>query len=214
MTRFQIVGVYDDKEVNSSGEFNGDGYFEGHGHEVCEMFKENTRLSDITRTINEDFGYDFERGLYGREFSELDFYEVANNDDYYNIWFSDYLYIKNYGSEDIDIRDENGRNITIHPGGWVTLNFGELLEGEYPEYEVKPNENVEIGLPQRLNLYVEDLNKAGINHIISEDPGTMILLMDYMQTRYKRIVEEFEWHLKGNYVVKITDIKWGDKEEE
>ena len=214
MTRFQIIGVYDDKEVNTSGEFNGEGYFDGFGHEVCEMFKENTRLSDIVETINADFGYDFTHGLYSRDFSDLDFYEVANNKEYFNIWFSDYLYIKNYSSKDIKIRDENGRNITIHPGGWVTLNFGELLETEYPEYEVQPNGNVEVDLPCRLNLYVEDLNKAGINHIVSEDPGTMILLMDYMQTKYKRIIEEFDWRLESRHVVKITDIKWGDKEEE
>ena len=37
MTRFQIVGIFNDK-VLTAGEFNGDGYFEGRGKEVCEGF--------------------------------------------------------------------------------------------------------------------------------------------------------------------------------
>ena len=33
MTRFQIVGIFEDK-ILTAGEFNGDGYFEGgHGEE-------------------------------------------------------------------------------------------------------------------------------------------------------------------------------------
>ena len=211
MTRFRIVGIFND-HICTSTEFNGDGYFEGHGHEICECFKNNTSYKNILKDINESFEYEEGENVYTVDDSDLDFYALKDEHRYYDVWFSDYVYIKNFSKEDYTIRDENGRNIVIHPGGLVTLNFGELLLTNYPNYEVKPNENVEIGLPERLDLYVEDLNEAGIKDIIPNDPGTAIQLMDYIQNQNNRVVKEFEWHLDGRYVVRVTEIQWAGKD--
>ena len=57
MTRFRIVGIFND-HICTSTEFNGDGYFEGHGHEICECFENSTSYKNILKDINESFEYE------------------------------------------------------------------------------------------------------------------------------------------------------------
>ena len=56
------------------------------------------------------------------------------------------------------------------------------------------------------------MNEAGIKDIIPNDPGTAIQLMDYIQNQNNRVVKEFEWHLDGQYVVRVTEIQWAGKD--
>lgn len=203
MTRFKIVGIFNDC-ILSSDEYNGDGYFSGHGNEICSRFQEGEGYGSIISTY----------GLteYKMEESDLDFYTLANKGKYFEVWFSDYLYIKNFSDQDFTVYDENGTQIDIHPGGWITLNFGELYDVKHPEYNAQPNEKVEIGLPQRLKLYNDDLKEANITVSLEpEDPGTAIQLFSYLQDKYQRAVKDIEYSVDSRHV-DITNIQWAGRD--
>lgn len=148
MTRFQIVGIFEDK-ICTSTEFNGDGYFTGHGHEICSKFSEiktEKGYVGLVSLINRTFRYERPLIYNNIEEQDLDFYNYAEGTDYYSVWFSDYLYIKNFTKEDKVIFDDKGTKIIIHPQGWVTLNFGELYvpRKEDEKYKNQPSNNIEI----------------------------------------------------------------------
>lgn len=148
MTRFQIVAIFEDK-ILAAGEFNGDGYFEGgHGEEICAQFP-NTETEEDYRKLVEDMNdqyFEYEENLiYQVEDPEdLNFYKLEQENRYFETWFSDYLYIINLSSKDKEIIDENHTNITLKPGGWVTINFGEIYDQDDPNYKVKCRNNYEI----------------------------------------------------------------------
>ena len=61
MTRFQIVGIFEDK-ILTAGEFNGDGYFDGMGKEVCREFAKITTEEEyqkLAKDINDNH-YEYE----------------------------------------------------------------------------------------------------------------------------------------------------------
>lgn len=61
MTRFQIVGIFEDK-ILTAGEFNGDGYFDGMGKEVCREFAKITTEKEYRKLVKDtnDNGYGYE----------------------------------------------------------------------------------------------------------------------------------------------------------
>lgn len=148
MTRFQIVGIFEDK-ILAAGEFNGDGYFEGgHGEELCAQFP-NIRTEEDYRKMVKDMNdqyFEYEENLiYQVEDPEdLNFYKLKQENLYYKVWFSDYLYIINLSGEDREIIDENHTNITLNPGGWVTINFGIIYDQDDPDNKIKCRNYCEI----------------------------------------------------------------------
>lgn len=157
MTRFQIVGIFDD-ETLTAGEFNGDGYFEGgHGEEVCRAFSHmNTKgeYKKFAEEMNQEyFGYP-ENIIYNVQDGWQDF--KAHN--YYEWWFSDYLYIKNFSAEKITIHTIDEVDIELLPGGWATLYFGEYYEKE-ENYsgDACTSYNANINKSDRLQNIIEEL---------------------------------------------------------
>lgn len=158
MTRFQIVGIFNDK-ILTAGEFNGDGYFEnGHGEELCAQFPEvktEKNYRKIVKDMNNQY-FNYPEKLI-RNIGEqtngcdiFDFYTLQKKVDenniplYYTVWFSDYLYIINLSDDDKEIIDETGIHITVKPNGWVTINFGNLYEQDDQNAEIKCMNNCEI----------------------------------------------------------------------
>lgn len=147
MTRFQIVGIFEDK-ILTAGEFNGDGYFEGgHGEELCAQFP-NIKTEEDYRKMVKDmnsqyFEYDADL-IYQVELNDLNFYKLKQENRYFIAWFSDYLYIINLSDKDREIIDENHINITLKPGGWVTIYFGTIYDQDDPDYKVKCRNHCEI----------------------------------------------------------------------
>lgn len=132
MTRFQIIGIFDD-EILTAGEFNGDGYFQnGFGQEICRLFaqiKNKNQYKSLVEYINDSFHYETDDLINQVNIPyALDFKQIAERKEYYDIWFSDYLYIINLSSKNQEIIDENGVEITLRPSGWATINFGELCD--------------------------------------------------------------------------------------
>ena len=148
MTRFRIIGIFED-EICTSTEFNGDGYYTGWGHEVCEHFAKITDKEGYEKLIWNDVTAE-----------ELNFWKLNNESRYYDVWFSDYLYIKNFTNEDFIVTDENGKILTIHPQGWLTINFGEFYipEQEDREFEVLPFHDIIIDNVGQIRAVCESLD--------------------------------------------------------
>lgn len=148
MTRFQIVGIFEDK-ILTAGEFNGDGYFEGgRGEEICAQFPNIKTEEDYRKMVkdinDQDFGYEGDL-VYPVEDSEnLNFYKLKQENRYFEVWFSDYLYIINLSGEDKEVVDENHVSVTLKPGGWVTINFGKVYDQNDPNYQIKCRNHCEI----------------------------------------------------------------------
>ena len=136
MTRGQIV-LITDKRLYTSIEFNGNMYLDedcgGYGQEVIESLKNITSYNEYCEFVNqfneEHFGYEDEPIVFfvatecGTE-SMLD----MTSGNYFDKWFSDYLYIKSIRDEDILIVDKNGKQITLQKGDIVALDFGEFTD--------------------------------------------------------------------------------------
>ena len=126
MTRGKFV-VISYNGVFSTFEFNGDMYYEGgHGPEVIERLgrvKDKTDLNKEVREFNENnHGYKLDAGD--------TFFEAQNpidfSKDYFENWFSDYLYIKNLAHTEKIIKDRDGTEYTILPNQIVVYDFGRL----------------------------------------------------------------------------------------
>ena len=162
MTRFQIVAIFNDK-VLTAGEFNGDGYFEGgYGEEICAAFlnvKTEEDYRNLVEQINESFKYE-EQLIYNVGNSEVcDVFDFCKQNElnlYYDYWFSDYLYIINLSDEDQNVVSEEGKKITIHPLGWVTINFGTLYEQDDPTADIKCIQNATIDATSWIKEKIED----------------------------------------------------------
>ena len=169
MTRFQIVAIFND-EMFTAGEFNGDGYFEGgFGEDVCRAFAtmrtKNQYREFAYKMNNEHFEYP-EDVVYKLDSEDIDdkgiyrifnFRQMKKENSYYKIWFSDYLYIINLSDEDQEIISEKGTKITLHPYGWVTINFGELYKQDDPNAEIKCMDNVTIDETGWITNKIEEL---------------------------------------------------------
>ena len=105
MTRGKLV-LFTDNEVFSSVEFNGDMYWDGFGKDAAKALQKSDSVNKFIKQVHKFdkkyFGYYHECG---RDALVSPIYPDWGPDhiidlrtDYYKIWFSDYLYIKNLAS--------------------------------------------------------------------------------------------------------------------
>ena len=135
MTRFQIA-VIKDGVIYTSTEFNGDGYWERHGKNVYAALQNITTVEEwkeyVTKFNSETFNYDEE--LHYEIDDEYDDY-LDMSEDYFKKWFSDYIYIKNIGEDEVEFITENGKTI-LETNDVAVFNFGErLVPGTDDKYE-------------------------------------------------------------------------------
>lgn len=204
MTRFQIVGIFDDT-ILTSIEFNGDGYFDGYGYIVCKHFLQATTKDEykgIVETFNKDiFGYNVIDIVGEMEKEDFNFEEMGKGSLYYDIWFSDYLYIKNFSSEEFTFKDRNGAEITIHPDGYVTLYFGKFIDQE---------EEDEKTLKTIKSYYKTTIDKIPRYRKICEDLGwTLRVYPDSNLAeleKYSRAGEDFAFSVSiDNFIKDVCD---------
>ena len=140
MTRGQITIITKDY-VLTSIEFNGDMYmptshWAGHGQRVINALKRVNDVADYHYEVarfnknNHHYNDIGEKLVYKMERSTLDFTK-----DYFDNWFSDYIYIKNISKETVTINtfvtDEQGRDVDtkeveLKPNAIAVLCFGTL----------------------------------------------------------------------------------------
>ena len=126
MTRFQIT-VIKDGVIYTSTEFNGDGYWEGYGQDVYAELNRITTIKEwkeyVTKFNSETFEYT--NKLHYKVEDKYDNY-LDMTTDYFDNWFSDYIYIKNIGDDDVEFITRNGKT-TLIPDEVGVFNFGERL---------------------------------------------------------------------------------------
>lgn len=139
MTRAKFVIITDDGIYNST-EFNGDGYYSCHGKDITIRLSRVANLADFERQVadfNDDtFKYDDEELVF-KHSNDTDGIDFSSR-DYFDEWFSDYLYIKNCRKVPVEIRlgDYRGKTAgpeyTLGPLDICSVHFGENLDGENP----------------------------------------------------------------------------------
>lgn len=126
MTRFQIA-VIKDGVIYTSTEFNGDGYWTGHGEVVYAALQNITTVEEwkeyVTKFNSETFQYD-EELHYEVDDEYEDYLDMSK--EYFEKWFSDYIYIKNIDEDEVEFITENGKTILV-PNDVAVFNFGERL---------------------------------------------------------------------------------------
>lgn len=135
MTRGQIA-IITDGGIMTSIEFNGDMYLDGgHGEDAINSLKNSTDIAtyqyEVAKFNMEHHHYnDCDRLTYELGEQALDFTK-----DYFDIWFSDYIYIKNLKKEIAELitetRDENDKitgtkKVKLAPNEIAVLCFGKL----------------------------------------------------------------------------------------
>ena len=134
MTRFRIA-VIKDGVIYTSTEFNGDGYWSGYGHEVyaalqnIKSAKEWRKL--VTQFNSETFEYD-EILHYEIEDEYENYLDLSEN--YFDKWFSDYIYVKNLDEDEVEFITENGKTM-LETDDVGVFHFGiRLIPGTDKEY--------------------------------------------------------------------------------
>ena len=139
MTRGQLA-IIEKGGVMTSIEFNGDMYmpsrkWHGYGQKAINALKRaNDRATyqyEVAKFNKDNHHYnDCDRLTYKLGLSALNFTK-----DYFDVWFSDYIYIKNITTEDVkintEIRDKSGKVIgnkehTLKPKAIAVLCYGEM----------------------------------------------------------------------------------------
>lgn len=130
MTRGQITIITKNKVITSI-EFNGDMYVDGgYGEEVIDALKQVNDVAnyqyEVAKFNNSNHHYnDIDALTYKQNLETLDFTK-----NYFENWFSDYIYIKNIANENMTIvtsgRDIGVKEVTLVPNAIAVLCFGRL----------------------------------------------------------------------------------------
>ena len=135
MTRGRMV-ITDGTEAYTSTEFNGDMYTDGNG-EVASLYLSGvSNFKEFERAVNvfNDTHYDYpERPLVHKV--DIDKITKFNKFNYFDNWFSDYLYIKNIGDDTIESTDDTGKTYEFEPGEINVIYFGEFIGTMEPSEE-------------------------------------------------------------------------------
>ena len=129
MTRGRIAIISPDGRLVTSVEFNGDMYYkDGHGEEVFsgldDIESEEEFIDFVTEFNREHFGYTDRELWYCCENECFDL-----RHDYYDNWFSDYIYIKNLSDQAQTFIDCNGEKVILGEGERAAFYFGEYIAG-------------------------------------------------------------------------------------
>lgn len=126
MTRGQIAVVLPDGSLITSIEFNGDMYLTEHGREVIDalnyIYDEDEYRDFVERFNEKHFSYYDEPRIYD---CDKTFFDMST--DYFDKWFSDYVYIKNLSDKPVVFTDKQGRKIQIDEDTVAAFLFGEFL---------------------------------------------------------------------------------------
>jgi len=127
MTRGKLVIILN-KAVIVSCEFNGDMYPDGYGKQVFDQLKMIFTIEEFNEFVKyfNDKNFQYEAD-YAKTYTEsTEWFEKAKDmrNDYFDNWFSDWLYIKNLSAKPITITDDQGKKIEIDQNQVYALNFG------------------------------------------------------------------------------------------
>lgn len=122
MTRGTIY-LYTDKKVYNTTEFNGDMYRGGHYENVVKLLhnvKTTGEFHDLAENINNNYGYD-DQLIFAKRIplSEMDGKTIKldfSRENYYKLWFSDYVFIKNLSGRKMIIHHDDNEAYEVNHG--------------------------------------------------------------------------------------------------
>ena len=123
-------------------QFNGDMYPSCNGKFVYHMLESVETYDDLTAAIlkfdKERFGYAdmHDIDLAPKSISD----DINFSEDYFAIYNSDYLYIKNASDKECTIIAKNGMKQTIKPGEIQVWDFGCLVQPDAEDLELNDDE--------------------------------------------------------------------------
>lgn len=141
MTRGKMILINKDKfseknVMNITCEFNGDMYLSCFGKVVIANLEKVSNYVKFRKFVDyfDSMFFKYQEtddGYYGIYKEEIKDNCINVCDDYFDNWFSDYLYFKNVSGEDINILCEinnKKETITIKNNEIKVFNFGELVD--------------------------------------------------------------------------------------
>lgn len=143
MTRGKMILINKDKfsdklTMNITCEFNGDMYISCYGKNVITNLEYINNYVKFRKYVDyfDDMFFKYKEiddGYYGIDFEYIKGNCINVCDNYFNKWFSDYLYFKNVSGEDVAIKckKENGtrtEKIIIKNGEIKVFNFGRIVD--------------------------------------------------------------------------------------
>lgn len=124
MTRGTLAIVSNDG-LYISTEFNGDMYLSGNGKDAIKCLETVDDIEDFDPAIRE---FNESHHKYDDEEMTCKIYDSSKyldmSKDYFDTWFSDYVFIKNISDEQIIITERKGDLVKINPKEIVVFNFG------------------------------------------------------------------------------------------
>lgn len=159
MTRGNFLLITDTANWMSS-QFNGDMYPSGNGKIVYHMLESVKNYNDLTAAIlkfdKERFGYSYE---YGEDMTPKSISDnIDFSKDYFAIYNSDYLYIKNASDKECTIIAKNEMEQTIKPGEIQVWKFGCLVQPDAKDLELNDDEKIFVYGERRTEARVDSLN--------------------------------------------------------
>ena len=142
-------------------QFNGDMYPSCNGKFVYHMLESVETYDDLAAAIlkfdKERFGYSYEYGrdlLTPKQISD----DINFSEDYYAVYNSDYLYIKNASDKECTIIAKNEMEQTIKPGEIQVWKFGCLVQPDAKDLELNDDEKIFVYGERQTEAKVDSLN--------------------------------------------------------
>lgn len=148
-------------------QFNGDMYPSCNGKFVYHMLESVETYDDLAAAIlkfdEERFGYADMRFGY-TDMHDIDLApksisdDIDFSEDYYAVYNSDYLYIKNASDKECTIIAKNGVKQTIKPGEIQVWNFGCLVQPDEKDLELNDDEKNFVYGERQTEAKVDSIN--------------------------------------------------------
>ena len=141
-------------------QFNGDMYPSCNGKIVYHMLESVETYDDLAAAIlkfdKERFGYSYE---YGEDMTPKSISDnIDFSKDYFAIYNSDYLYIKNASDKECTIIAKNEMEQTIKPGEIQVWKFGCLVQPDAKDLELNDDEKIFVYGERQTEARVDSLN--------------------------------------------------------
>lgn len=190
MTRGQIVILVDFCKLITSGEFNGDMYYDEYGKMIIEALKEiNTTeeyedyVKEFSRMHYSHIKNDYTYPIFGTRYIKC----LDMTKDYFDNWFSDYLYVKNLSNEIVNFITEDGF-ASLEPGKIGVFYFGRIAR------KIKENELLLFNDPEKQIRWMVDDDNCSMTDMYEK--AFEFSLGDTVYTREALIDIMYE-HAKG-----------------
>lgn len=129
MTRGTLAIIADDNRIFKSIEFNGDMYLSGHGIDAIKCLETVDTEDDFEDAVRkfDDEHHRYREEIMVREIEDSKpFLNMA--EDYFDNWFSDYVFLKNVSTEIVTVTDAGDDTIKISPDEIAVFNFGTYID--------------------------------------------------------------------------------------